>query len=62
MPKYRLRITQIYKVERSIVVDVEAPTAEEARAKQDEELSAPDYDSPLWFETRTLQNEEVTYA
>ncbi len=62
MSKHRLLITQFYRMERTIAVDVEADTVAEAIARQDEELSAPDYDSPLWVETKTLENEEVTSA
>lgn len=54
----KVRITQVFRVERTSVIDVEATSHAEAVGIQEEE-DAPAYDDPRWVETRTLEYEEV---
>lgn len=60
--KHSIRITQVTRVERSIVVEVEADSIEEAIERQQEE-EAPDHSDARWTVDRDdLQNEDVTAA
>lgn len=62
MPMHKVRITQVTRVERSILVDVEADTIEDAVEKQ-EGADAPSLTDPRWTVDRDdLENEEVTPA
>lgn len=62
MALHKIRITQVTRVEKSIVIDVEADSLEEAIEIQQEE-DAPDHDDKRWTVDRNdLQNEEVTAA
>jgi len=58
MPSFNVKVTQVYRVERSIVITRVADSIEEAVELQSE-IEAPDYDDPGWREERTLENEEV---
>lgn len=58
MPLHRLIVTQVYRTERRIVVEVEADTLEDAVDQQQQE-DAPAYGNPSWRETVNLQSEEV---
>ena len=62
MAKHKVRITQVSRVERSITVEVEAETMEEAVEKQDGD-AAPPLSDPRWtVESDDLQNETVEPA
>jgi hypothetical protein len=62
MPMQKIRITQVTRVERSIVIDVEAATMDEAVEKQSES-EAPGHDDPRWTVDRdSLENETVEPA
>lgn len=62
MPKHRIRIIQVTRVERSIVVDVEADSIEAAIEAQ-AESEAPSLDDSRWETiSDSLENEEVTAA
>jgi hypothetical protein len=60
--KHWVKVIQTFRVEREIVVEVEAPTKREAVDLQ-EGSDAPDYDDPRWKETkRKLVEEDVLNA
>lgn len=60
MGTHRIKITQVTRVERSIVIDVEADTLEDAL---EQEADVPNVDDPRWtVERDSLENEEVTAA
>jgi hypothetical protein len=62
MATHKVRITQVSRVERSIVVDVEADSIEEAIEMQ-QESDAPPLDDPRWtIDSSDLKNEEVEAA
>lgn len=61
MPVFSIKVTQLLKVHRSIVVSVEAATLEaalEAQANED----APDNDAGWSEDHSTLENEDVSHA
>lgn len=61
--KHRVRIMQVFKVFKSIVVEVEAADmASAVRLLSDGELTGPDFDHKDWEHTWDLQNEEVDPA
>ena len=59
MATFPVEIVQTYRVERRIIVDVEADDLQAALDKQAEE-AAPDYDDKGWIESCDLQNEDVS--
>ena len=62
MPMHSVRITQTTRVERSIVIEVEADTIEDAIEKQGK-ADAPALSDPRWTTDRDeLQNEDVMAA
>lgn len=54
----RLKITQIFRVERSIIIDVDAPSLDVA-IDQQMDADAPSSDDPRWQAHWTLENEEI---
>ena len=62
MPKHKIRITQVTRVERSITIDVEADTIEDAVELQ-QGSDSPATGDPRWTVDREdLENEEVAPA
>ncbi len=61
MPKFNVRIVQVFRAQRSITIEVEAESLDDAIDKQEEELS-PAMDDPRWRTEWNLMNEEVTPA
>lgn len=57
MPEFNIRVSQVLRIERDIVVQVEAATAEEALELQEESDAPPN--GPEW-ETRNSSVEHVT--
>lgn len=58
MTAHDIRVVQVFRVEREIVITVEAPdvgTAIETQSESD----APAFDDPRWRSSWTLENEEV---
>jgi len=58
MTIFRVRVTQVFRVEKWIVMEVEAATREEALEKF-EEGESPCSSLPGWQASWDLQNEEV---
>ncbi len=58
MTTYPIKIIQVFRVEREIIVDVEAESEDDAVELQQEE-DAPSVDDPGWKSPWTLENEEV---
>lgn len=56
-----IRIVQVFRVEREIVISVEAQNLQMAIDKQSES-EAPALDDPRWRSSWTLENEEVSAA
>lgn len=61
MKSHRIRIVQVFRVEREIVIDINAPDAKAAIEMQSEN-DAPAFDDPRWRSSWTLENEEVDAA
>lgn len=61
MTIHRIRISQVTRVERSIVVEVEAETME-AAIEMTEESDSPSNDAGWTVDRDELQNEEVEAA
>jgi hypothetical protein len=62
MPMHKVRISQTTRVERSIVIDVEADTLADAVEKQSES-EAPALDDPRWtVDSDSLEHEAVDPA
>ena len=61
MRSHRVRVTQIFRVEREIVVCVEAQEVSAAIDLQTES-EAPAFDDARWRSSWTLENEEVVAA
>lgn len=62
MPIHKVKITQVSRVERSIIVDVEADSIEDAVIIQADD-DAPGADDPRWItQSNSLENEEVIPA
>jgi hypothetical protein len=60
--EHRIRITQVFRAERQIVISVRAPDVETAVETQSGD-EAPAHDDPRWKESsRTLENEAVEPA
>ena len=59
MPKFKVQVFQSFNVHRRIIVEVEATDLDAAIEKQ-ADSDAPSYDDPRWWESRSLENEEVT--
>jgi hypothetical protein len=57
--RFTVVVTQVYRVERTILVEVEAEDEESAIEQQRQE-DAPDFDHPGWRSGWDLQNETVT--
>lgn len=58
MPTFRVRVTQVYRVDKSITVNVEADTAEGA-IETCQSGEAPCFSLPGWQEYWELENETV---
>jgi hypothetical protein len=58
MAKFNVRVRQVYRVEREIIVTIEADTPEEALEDQAANES-PDFNHPDWRTGWELENEEV---
>jgi hypothetical protein len=61
MTTHRLRIDQVFRVERAIIVEIEAPDPQSALDHQMEE-DAPPPDHPRWTSQWTLENEDIEPA
>lgn len=61
MTSHHIRIVQVFRVEREIVVSVEAPDSQAAIDIQSES-DAPAFDDPRWRSSWSLENEAVTVA
>jgi hypothetical protein len=59
--EHQVRITQVFRVERQIVVAVAAPDAAAAVELQSGD-DAPSFDAPGWESAWTLENEQVDIA
>lgn len=59
MTSHKVRIVQVFRVEREIIVAVDAPDMQTAIDVQ-EESDAPGFDDPGWQSSWTLENEAVT--
>lgn len=57
MASFKVKVTQVFRVERSIIVDVDAVDEADAIESVSTE-NAPDYDDAGWTVSRTLENEE----
>ncbi|WP_037155779.1 hypothetical protein [Rhizobium freirei] len=57
--RFVVKVTQVYRVEREILVKVEAEHEESVIEQQSQE-SAPDFDDPGWRSGWDLQNENVS--
>ena len=61
--KHKIRVIQVYRVEREAVIEIEASSAHEAVELADiGEVDLPSYDDRVWKESRTLENEESYLA
>jgi len=61
MISHDIRIVQTFRVEREIVIAVEARDLQTAIETQSES-DAPAFDDPRWRSSGTLENEEVATA
>lgn len=61
MTSHKVRIVQVFRVEREIVVSIEAADLQAAIDMQSE-CNAPAFDNPRWRSTWSLENEAVTVA
>lgn len=61
MTIHKLKITQVFKLVREIIVEVDAED-EFAAAEQQSGDDAPDYADPRWIETRVFMKEECEPA
>ena len=61
MAEFKVRVTQVFRVERSIVVTVEADNLAQALDQQGD-ADAPAFGDPGWEANWDLQNEEVNDA
>ncbi|UWU26003.1 hypothetical protein N2601_32255 (plasmid) [Rhizobium sp. CB3060] len=57
--RFTVMVTQVYRVERTILVEVEAEDEESAIEQQSQE-AAPDFDDPGWKSGWSLENEAVS--
>jgi hypothetical protein len=63
MAKFKVKITQVFKTTRTIVVEVEADDLASAIEEIDSgALTGPSFDDPDWQTGWDLQNEEVEAA
>jgi hypothetical protein len=53
-----ITLTQVFRVERTITLEVEGPALDSVAAWEEGNLETPSYDDPRWAERRELQNEE----
>jgi hypothetical protein len=61
MQKFKVKIVQVFKATREVVVDVEAEDMERAvEALESGDLDGPSFDDPRWKTGWDLQNEEIT--
>lgn len=61
--KHSVVVKQVYRVERSIVMEVDAETPEAALESVDSgEVDVPSFDNPSWKSGWDLQNEETEIA
>lgn len=61
--KMRIAIHQTYRVERAIVIDVEATsTAAACEALANGDIGIPAFDDPRWREARSLEHEDYRSA
>ena len=61
MPKFHVKVTQVYRVEKWITIDVKAETADEA-AETYASGDAPCSSLPGWEDHWVLENETVELA
>lgn len=61
MPEFRIEISQVFKVTRTVVIERNSESLEAAIHEQ-RDNDAPDFTDPRWNETWTLVNEEVQQA
>lgn len=61
MTSHDIRIVQVFRVEREIIIAVKALDVKTAVEKQSES-DAPAFDDPRWRSSWTLENEEVGAA
>lgn len=66
MTAYPVRVTQVYRAERTIVIDVLVEHGEGVESAieqvQSGSIDVPEFDNPEWTTGWDLQNEEVTSA
>ncbi len=61
--KVKLRMTQVFRVERNIVMEVDAPDAPDAVERfYDGEIDTPNFNDPRWRTRWDLENEDVEPA
>lgn len=53
----KIQITQVFRVERIIELDVEGDPQDSVAAWEEGNLETPEYADPRWAESRVLQNE-----
>ena len=61
MTAHTLQIVQVFRVERTIIISVEAPD-EQVAIDRHSEGDSPAFDDPRWRATWTLENEMVEPA
>jgi len=61
MTAHSLQIVQVFRVERTIILSVEAPD-EQAAIDRQSEGDAPAFDDPRWRASWTLENELIEPA
>jgi hypothetical protein len=62
MAKFLVEVTQWFRVSRSIKLEIEASTLQEAIAKQENEGDLPSFDDPRWETDEELTDEQVYSA
>ncbi len=61
MTTHQIRIVQVYRVERAIIIDVEASSLAAAIDLQSD-ADAPAFSDPRWRSAWSLENEDVEAA
>lgn len=60
MPTFAIKVTQVYRTQRTITIEVEADDRESALENvRSGAIDLPAFDDPQWAEGWDLQNEEV---
>lgn len=62
MPKHKVEVIQVFKMTRSVVVEIEAETLDDALELASDEYPLPQFDDARWGEIISLENEEVVPA